>query len=243
MTLATDVQRPNAGDTVELYDVDCTAIFGEVLRFSPVPLIPDASSPAPAPITWRGQIYAPRACKSEGWLWDGQGPLPQPKLTVGNTDLAISALCIAYSDLQGAIVTRHRVPFKHLDGMPDADPDIEHDPDIFVIDQKTTQNKLVVEFMLGTAIDIEGRMIPGRQVVQGYCPWRYRRWNGSEWVYPTGTTACPYTGEAMFDERGNPTDDPAKDRCAKRLGIGCKRRYPTGDLPFGGFPGAAKYRG
>lgn len=239
----TDIQSPDVGNIAELYDIDCTAIFGEVLRFAPAPLIVNPANPVPAPVVWREETYVPRACKSEGWMWDGQGPLPQPKLTIGNTDRAISALCIAYSDLQGAIVTRHRVPMKNLDGMPDADPDIEFDPDIFIIDQKTSQNKMVVEFSLGAAIDIEGRMIPGRQVVQGYCPWRYRRWNGADFLYPNGTTACPYTGDAMFDETGAPTADPAKDRCAKRLGIGCKKRYPTGDLPFGGFPGAAKYRG
>jgi lambda family phage minor tail protein L len=179
VSVAATIQRPDVGDVVELYEVDCMAIFGEVLRYTPAPLIIDANAPVPQPVVWRGDTYIPRACSAAGWVWDGQGPLPQPKLTLGNTDRAISALCIAYSDLQGAIVTRHRVPMENLDAMPEGDPDIEFDPDIFAIDQKTLQNKMVVEFTLGSAIDVIGKVIPGRQVLQAYCPFRYRSWNGT----------------------------------------------------------------
>jgi lambda family phage minor tail protein L len=243
MTVVSDIQQPDLGTIIELYEVDCTAIFGEVLRFCPAPIIVDQDTPEPQPVTWRGLAYLPRACETSGWAWDGQGPLPQPKMSLGNTDRAISALCIAYSDLQGAIVTRHRVPMKYLDGMPEADPDVEFDPDIYAIDQKTLQNKMVVEFTLGAAIDVVGRLIPARQVLQGYCSFRYRTWNGTSFSYSQGSAACPYTGGAFFDANGNPTADPAKDVCSKRLTGGCKKRFPVGDLPFGGFPGAAKYRG
>lgn len=237
-----DIQKPDLGTIVELYEIDCTAIFGDILRFTPSPLIQDRTDPVAQPVTWRTNIYEPRACKSTGWTWDGTGPLPQPKLTIGNTDLAISAVCIAYSDLQGAIVTRHRVPFKYIDGQPDADPDIEFDPDIFVVDQKTTQNKMVVEFSLGAAIDIQGRLIPGRQIIQGYCSFRYRRWDGTEFVYSQGSAACPYTGGVYFNAKGNQVADSAQDKPSKRLVSCCKARFPTGDLPYGGFPGAAKYK-
>lgn len=241
MIPALDIQKPDLGPVAELYDIDCTAIFGEILRFVPAPLIVTPSTPVPTPVVWRGETYAPRACESSGWQWDGQGPLPQPKLSIGNTDRAISALCIVNNDLLGAKVTRHRVPLKYLDGMPDADPDVELDPDIYVIDQKTTQNKMVVEFLLGSAIDVQGRMIPGRQVIQGYCSFRYRTFNGTEFVYNQGSAACPYTGDNFFDAQGNAVSDPTQDKCGKRLTLGCKKRFPTGDLPFGGFPGAARF--
>jgi lambda family phage minor tail protein L len=239
----TDIQKPDIGDIVELYEIDCTAIFGVVLRFSPVPLIADRTAPAPQPIIWRGDTYEPRACESSGWAWDGTGPLPQPKLTIGNTDLAISAICISHSDLQGAFVKRHRVPFKYIDGQPDADPDIEFDPDIFIIDQKTAQNKAVVEFNLGAAIDIEGRLIPGRQVTKNYCPFDYRVWNGAAFVYPQTSKACPYTGGAFFDTSGNAVADPALDKPSKRFTTCCQRRFTGVDLPFGGFPGVGQFQG
>lgn len=236
----TDIQSPSIGTIVELFDVDCTALFGEILRFTPSPLIPNRLAPVPAPITWQTNIYEPRACEATGWSWDGSGPLPRPTLTLGNTDLSISAICIANSDLQGAIVTRHRVPMNYLDGMPGADPTVEFDPDIFMIDQKTVQNKSVVTFSLGAAIDIEGRMIPARQIIQSYCSQFYRIWNGTTFVYSQGLNACPYTGSNYFDANGNPITDPSQDVCSKRLTSGCQKRFPTGDLPFGGFPGAAQ---
>lgn len=239
-----DIQQPDIGNIAELYEVDASAITGlaEVLRFVPAPLIADSTAPAPQPVVWRGNTYEPRACQSEGWTWDGQGPLPQPTLTLGNTDRAVSALCIAYNDLQGAIVTRHRVPIKYLDGMPDADPDVEFDPDLFLIDQKTLQNKMVVTFNLGAAIDIQGRLIPGRQVVQGYCPFRPRFWDGTQFVYNQGMAACPYTGDKIFDAAGHQTSAPAEEVFTKRLKSCCAIRF-TGDLPFGGFPGAAQFQG
>jgi lambda family phage minor tail protein L len=235
-----DIQKPDIGRVAELYDVDCTAIFGEVLRFVPAPLIADPTTPNPQPVIWRGNTYGPRACDSSGWTWDGQGPLPQPTLSIGNTDSAISAICIANNDLQGAIVTRHRVPIKYLDGMPSADPSVEFDPDVYIIDQKTLQNKMVVTFNLGAAIDIQGRLIPGRQVIQGYCSFRYRTWNGTAFVYNQGLASCPYTGGSYFDGNGNVVSNPALDVCSKRMTSGCTRRFPVGDIPFGGFPGAAK---
>jgi len=240
-TPVTDIQLPDLGAVVELYDIDCTAIFGIVLRFTPAPLIADPSLPNPQPVVWQTNTYAPRACQSTGWQWDGLGPLPQPKLSLSNTDNSIGALCIAYHDLQGAIVTRHRVPFKYLDGMPGADPGVEFDPDIYVIDQKTLQNKMMVEFSLGAAIDVAGRLIPGRQVIQGYCPFRYRSWNGSAFVYNQGLAACPYTGGNYFDVNGNVVIDPSLDQCGKRMLTGCKPRFPTGDLPGGFFPGVARF--
>lgn len=239
-----DIQAPDIGTVVELYDVDCTALPGllTVLRFTPSSLIVDPTAPIPEPIIWQGNTYQPRACESTDWSWDGQGPMPRPKLSLGNTDLAISAICISNSDLQGAVVTRHRVPMKYLDGGSAADPTVEFDPDVFVIDQKTTQNKMVVEFSLGASIDIEGRMIPGRQVIQSYCSFRYRIWNGTSFVYSQGLAACPYTGGFYFDANGNATADPSLDACSKRLISGCQKRF-AGDLPFGGFPGAAQFTG
>lgn len=249
MSAAEHVQNPDQGVRVTLYEIDCMNIFGQILRFTPAPLVPSQADPVPQPLAWRGEVYNPRACQSTGWQWDGLGPFPTPKLTLGNTDNAISALCIAYKDLLGATVTRHRTWMKYLDDQPEADPDVELDPDVFRIEQKTTQNKLIVEFQLATAVDLRGRLIPGRQVLQGYCSFRQRFWNGTEFVYSTSSAACPWTGTSdldpgpYFDAAGNSVPTPEQDKFSKRLTTCCKKRFPTGAVPFGGFPGAARYRG
>ena len=46
--------------------------------------------------------------------------------------------------------------------------------DVFYVERKVIENKNVVEFELGTPLDIEGVMLPRRQTVANTCYWRYR---------------------------------------------------------------------
>lgn len=53
---------------------------------------------------------------------------------------------------------------------------------------------------------------------------------------------CGYTGGPVAQEDGTPTDDPARDQCGGLLSD-CKARFGEhAELPFGGFPGAALLR-
>jgi lambda family phage minor tail protein L len=73
-------------------------------------------------------------------------------------------------------------------------------------------------------------MLPRRQVVQNVCAWRYR------------SAECGYTGGAVADINDQPTTDPARDQCGKRL-ASCKLRFGQyAELPFGGFPAAGLIR-
>ncbi|WOD17281.1 phage minor tail protein L [Paraburkholderia kirstenboschensis] len=47
-------------------------------------------------------------------------------------------------------------------------------------------------------------------------------------------------GEPVADVYDNPTANPAKDACGKRI-KSCRMRFPQG-MPFGRFPGAGQYR-
>lgn len=237
--IAKEIQLLAVNPIVELFEIDTTALTGTILRFTPAPLVPDPTLPVPVTVTWRGFTYPPRACQTSGWSWDGTGPLPTPKMVLGNTDLSISALTIGYGDLLGSTVTRHRTFQKYLDGQPLADSTVEFDPDVFRIERKSSQNKNVVEFELGTAIDVQGRQLPGRQVVQGFCSLRYRVWNGTAFDYSNAT--CPYTGSNYFRLDGTATPNASEDRAAKRLALCCTKRFPNQALPFGGFPGAGRF--
>jgi phage-related protein len=57
---------------------------------------------------------------------------------------------------------------------PYADPDAQYPPDIFYINQKTAENKLTVEFELGTSFDIDGITLPRRSMNAATCLWGYR---------------------------------------------------------------------
>jgi phage-related protein len=111
---------------------------------------------------------------------------------------------------------------------PTADPNQYLSRDVWVVDRKSAENPAVVEFELAAPIDVAGVMLPRRQVVANVCAWQYR------------SAECGYAGRPVADANDQPTNDPAQDRCGKRLSS-CKLRFGnTGVLPYGGFPGARR---
>lgn len=232
MTITADVQSLEAGEFVELFELDCTSFGGDLLLFHGY--INDG------PILWQGKQYEPWAIDAEGFSRNGIGALPTPLLRVGNITTnaqgeqvvgVISSLCIAFDDLIGARITRRRTFAQYLDGKPEADPTQELPPEIWLVECKTAENREFVEFELKSAIDFEDQRLPARQINANFCPWVYR---GAE---------CNYTGSAMFDADDNPVIDPAKDKCGKRVSS-CKARFGQWEvINFGGFPASDTLRG
>ena len=97
-------------------------------------------------------------------------------------------------------------------------------------------------FELSTPMDQQGKQIPARQVIRDTCLHRFRYWANGQWNYD-GVT-CPYAGPAMFLPNGEPTTDPTKARCGKRISD-CKKHFSTilGEnptLPMFCFPGVGR---
>jgi lambda family phage minor tail protein L len=187
-------------------------------------------------VIWQGQTYVRYPIEATGFEWKAQGPQPRPKLAASNATAIMSALCYLYHDLVGARVIRKRTLARFLDaanfpgGNPTANPDEHFPDDIFFVNQKTREDKEVVEFELATPFDVEGVQLPRRQVIRNSCPWRYRG------------DGCGYAGGPVADANDNPTSDPNADVCGKRLSS-CRMRFGyAGWLPFGAFPGASAYR-
>lgn len=231
MTIESDVQKSYPGDFIELFDLDASAFGGGVHRF-----VRDTDSGQP--VLWQGNLYMPLAFEADGFEMNGQGSLPRPKLRASHLNTTLMALVAEHDDLLGTVVTRWRTFTRYLDNGPDANPDIHFPPDVYVIDQKTGQDNVSIEWELAAAMDQEGRKLPGRQVLRDICSWRYRQWTGSAFDY--AEAACPYTGTDYFDDLGNACA-ASEDRCGKRLSD-CKLRFGAGVLPFGGFPGVARSR-
>jgi lambda family phage minor tail protein L len=218
MTITADIQTLEPGALIELYELDCTAMGGDVLRFH-------AHLQAGA-ILWQGVEYSPWPIQAAGFERTGDASQPSPTLTVANVDGSISALCILLADLVGAKVKRHRTLFKYLDGQPGADPAAEMPVESWFVEQKTSETNLNVEFTLSSALDFSGRQLPNRQVLATLCSWTYR------------AIECGWTGTTYFDVNNNPTTDPTQDVCSKRLS-GCKCRFGANNpLSYGGFPSA-----
>ena len=181
-----------------------------------------------ANIVFAGKTYSAYPIEVDGFEVTSKGTLPRPSMRIANANNAISKLLALYNPLQ-AKVTRIRTCKKFLDavnfssGNATADPTAKFEDEIWYIDRVANENPQLVEFELTSKLDLTNLALPRRQVLE-HCPWKYR---GAE---------CGYTGAACFDLNDTATT-AANDQCAKRY-TSCTKRFPTGKLPFGGFPGA-----
>ncbi|QLR43681.1 phage minor tail protein L [Enterobacter sp. RHBSTW-00994] len=250
MSLNADYQKLEPGNVVRLFDVDGTAFgVGDVLYFhahniahTPDEIAAsggDETKLAAKSIWWQGREYKAWPCQIEGIETSTDGTSAQPTLSVANLDGSITALCLAYDDLLQAKVTIHDTLAQYLDvknyegGNPSADPTQEK-LRVFYIDAKQSETNEVVAFTLSSPMDLQGLMIPTRQL-HSLCTWCIRN------KYRSGD-GCDYAGTRYFDKHNNAVDDPSRDECGGTL-TSCKLRFGDGnELPFGGFPGTSLIR-
>ena len=181
-------------------------------------------------VVFNGLTYTATAIEIEGFQASTKGVLPRPTMRINNTNNAISALLLLYNPLQ-AKVTRIQTCKKFLDAVnftggtnATADPTAKFEDQIYYIDRVASENPTMVEFELASKLDLINVALPRRQILE-HCPWVYRE-----------DSTCGYKGKKFFDINNNPTTE-ANDVCGKRY-TSCTLRFPEGDLPFGGFPGA-----
>ena len=226
MAINSDVQKLEPGNMVVLFELDSTAIGGDLLRFHGHIGNPE--------IVWQGNVYTQWPIDAQGFERTGAGQQPNPTVTVADVNGMVSSMCIALKDLVGATVTRRRTMAKYLDavnfagGNPTADPAQQMPTEVWEISQKSNEDPGVeVEFTLSSPMDVGGVQLPGRQIIANVCPFQYR------------SSLCNYTGTLYFDRDNNPVDDPSLDVCGKRLSS-CKCRFGEFEvLNFGGFPAAS----
>jgi len=228
--LSTTGQQAAADSIVHLYELDTRLYDGPVYRFT-------SSAMENGPVAFGGLTYEPAPVEATGFEMSSEGTLPRPTIKVANVSGIFSAAIAEFGDLVGCTFRRIRTFRRCLDGEADADPEAHYPIDVFQIEQKTNQNRVYVEWTLKAAFDQEGRLLPGRQVLQGACTHVYRRWTGTAFDYSMAT--CPYVGAGCFDTTGAATT-PANDRCSKRLTSGCIRRFGSNPLPTRAFPGAGR---
>lgn len=231
MTIQADLQQLAPNSIVELFELDCTTLGGTVVRFH------NGKNALGSDVVWNGNAYSAFPIEASGFEFRGKGQLPRPTLRVANVTGLLGALVRSYQDLVGAKLTRRRTLVKYLDAVnfpggsnPTADPSAALPDDVYFIDRKATENKVLIEFELAAAFDVTGVQLPRRAVVQNICSWRYR---GAE---------CGYTGTTYLDTNDQPVGTLAQDVCGKRLSS-CKARFGQyAELPFGGFPAAGLTR-
>lgn len=231
MTLASDIQTLEPGALVELFVLDATALGGSILRFH--------GYLQQGNITWQGNAFAPWPIEATGFAHTSDQQ-PVPTITVGNVDGSITALCVAYDDLVGAVVTRKRTFGKYLDAVnfggtnPTADPTQQFADEVWTVERKSQEDNTAVQFELSNPLNAQGRQLPGRQIIANQCLWLTI--GGYRGPY------CGYTGPAVALADDTPTSNIALDSCGGRISS-CKLRFGANNpLSFGGFPSAGLVR-
>jgi len=185
-------------------------------------------------VTWQGVEYQPLPAEFEGIELSSER-LSRPKLRIANDSLIISQILRKKNDLKDARISRVRTQLKFLDdvnfdggenpfGAPDPSQEIV---DSFVISQKISENRLLVEFECTAPFDLSDYTIPARNVSPQYCQWQYRGCGCNYWGPPvekadgTPFSAAP-TG--IFNFQSNESE--------WKYGF----NYSSGDVSFLSFP-------
>lgn len=223
-----EVQSLSPSALLELFVLDTTNVEGGgIARFHA------GTNKLQTPVWWQGNEYIPLPIEADGFSVQTKGSLPRPRIRVANIDGIFSAEARQKDDLIGCKVIRKRTFVRYIDARnypggvnPDADPNQHLPDDIWFVDRKSAENRYVVEWELASAFDVQGVMLPFRQVIQNSCSWEYK------------SPECGWIPTAFYDKNDSPVVDASKDVCPKRLSS-CRCRFGASSiLPFGGFPGA-----
>lgn len=222
---------------LELFRFDTSSLGGPVMFFCQT-----AAQSGIEGVSFGGVTYTPVDVVFEGMETTTSGSLPRPTIQIASSNGVIQSIINTYGDLRGCILQRVRTFAKFLDGEPAADPTMYFGPDTFRVHRKISEGPVFVQWELSAAIDQEGKMLPGRQIIRDTCSWRYRQHIAGTNSFDYAKVHCPYTGSDFFTKAAVSTEDPALDRCGRKVSD-CELRFGVGNpLPFGGFPGAARVR-
>lgn len=217
---------------VEMFELNLQALGLGIFRFTP-------SSDGGNSLWFEGNEYIPAPIKASGFQWDGAGTLPRPTLAIAATDLYFLNMVVDFDDLVGQSVKRIKTFRKYLDDGQFPNTGARFTDDNFVIERKSTQSRQVLKFELSTLLDQQGTQIPRLKIIRDSCVHTYRVWTESGFIYRGAS--CPYADNNYYEVSGDPTAEPKKDACGKRLSD-CKLRFgETAVLPRLAFPGVGRY--
>lgn len=153
---------------MQFYTIDATVLGGGTIHLTPYVegLMQD--------IWWQGVRYSAYPVEFSPLEFKGQGTLPRPSIKFANVLGTFSGLALGFNNLIGATIIRKRTFAQYLDGQPGADPTAAIPDDIFEVDRKSHEDRNWIEFELASALEVEGVMLPRRQIISSVCAWIYR---------------------------------------------------------------------
>lgn len=246
MPLNSDLQKLEPGQKIRLIELNGEDFHAGIQRFHANTIahtqaeidaaMKNGTQLSAKPIWFDGEEYSAFPYELTGMESSSEGSGAEPSLRVANLDGVITALCLKFDDFVGAKITVIDTLAQYLDAKTlnpaDNTPNKNVDQcyrQVWYIDSKTSETNQVVEFKLASPLDLQGLVIPTRQIT-GLCTWACRQ--------QYRLAPCNYTGKNYFNLHDEPQTDPSKDACAGLLSS-CKLRFGEhAELPFGGFPGS-----
>ena len=231
MSIAEELTKLTPSARIELFVVDATSLGGDVDRFY------NGTNALSQPLVWQGETYFPMPIEAEGFEVRADGPAARPTIRVSNVGGLVGALAREYRNLQGATLLRKRTRAKYLDAVnfaggvnPSADPTAHVADEVWRFDRVARRNRQLIEWELVSPVDLEGVMVPRRQIRVSVCGSVYR------------SAECGYAGGPVAKADDTPTSDPLLDKCSLHAS-GCKLRFgASAELPIDIFPGAGVLR-
>ncbi len=238
--IASDVQKLAYGVDVELFDI-ITASTGDT---NGPYYISNNVTTSGTVVKLNGVSYTPIDFRFRGYGMDTEGKFARPTFEISNALRAFAALVNEYDGLVGATVIRRKTKAEYLDDGDEADSIAQYPTATYLVSRIVEYNKFNIKWELVADIDREDKRLPGRQAWKDFCSFNYRIYVDGAFNYDN-VHDCPYTATvsgSYFKRDGTATDDPGEDVCNKLLTTGCKARFTSGTIPFGGFPGMAETR-
>ena len=127
-----------------------------------------------ASVEYDSNEYLPIPYQTANFNIKTDGVPTNPSITVSNIGLEFTGLVNTWNDLIGAKLIRTRVLAKYLDNGSSPDSSAHWPDDVWFVQQKEDESKLTVTFVLSTAFDLDGVMLPRRRALRYTCPWVYR---------------------------------------------------------------------
>ncbi len=238
MTIESEKQQLSQDAVISLFRLDLSS-FGESPALFTPHVLPDGS-----PVRFGADTYASVALSADGFAWSGSGAKVAPKITLNKRNPSLLSLLATYDNLAGVAVTRILTYRRFLADGEEPDGTAVISTEIFVIDRVVRPAGGELVFEMATPVDQAKVRLPGRLVLRDHCSFHYRTFDSNNNSFNYEHVFCPYRSDQYFDVNGNPTTEPAMDHCSRKLATGCEKRYPSPQsIPFGGFPGVARFRG
>lgn len=169
-SLIEETDRLNPDPIIELFELDLRPVGDDAILY-----FHNGKGGFRDAVAFRGVNYEPLPIEVRGFDHSVGGEPQRPTLSLMNLNGFVSAAILSTNDLVGAVVVRRRTFAKYLDSPTNTSSfRPEYPPDIFTIEQKLRENRMYVEFELGSGFDLDGQRFPARRVSANYCGFSYR---------------------------------------------------------------------